>query len=56
MNTAVLATLVPLALVVVAPAGVAYAFVLWRVGLRIAADWAQWRQPELLIAVDPTRA
>jgi ABC-2 type transport system permease protein len=54
--TGVALAVFPLALVVVAPAAALYAFVLWRVGLRIAEEWAVWRQPELLAAVDPRRA
>ena len=39
----------------IAPLAVGYAFVLWRMGLRMADQWAWWRQPELLRAVDPAR-
>ena len=41
----------PPALALVATAALPYGFVLWRTGLRLAVDWAWWRQPELLEAV-----
>lgn len=45
----------PALLIVVAPACAAYGFALWRLGLASAVRWAWWRQPELLLAVDPRR-
>lgn len=45
----------PVWLVVVAPACAAYGYGLWRAGVAIAERWAWWRQPELLLAVDPRR-
>lgn len=45
----------PAALVVVAPACAVYGYVLWRAGIAMAERWAWWRQPELLLAVDPRR-
>jgi ABC-2 type transport system permease protein len=38
-----------------APAIALYGFVVWRAGLGMATRWAFWRQPELLLAVDPRR-
>jgi ABC-2 type transport system permease protein len=38
-----------------APAVAVYGFMLWKVGLGMASRWAFWRQPELLLAVDPRR-
>ncbi|MGH9188091.1 MAG: hypothetical protein ACRD0U_20155, partial [Acidimicrobiales bacterium] len=46
----------PAALIVIAPAGAVYGWVLWRTGLTMAERWAWWRQPELLLAVDPRRS
>jgi ABC-2 type transport system permease protein len=46
----------PWLLAVVAPAAAGYGFLLWRAGLRVAGEWAWWRQPELLLAVDPRRS
>jgi ABC-2 type transport system permease protein len=45
----------PVGLVVVAPACAVYGYVLWRLGTTMAERWAWWRQPELLLAVDPRR-
>jgi ABC-2 type transport system permease protein len=45
----------PTGLVIVAPACAAYGYVLWRQGTAMAERWAWWRQPELLLAVDPRR-
>src|SRR5207253_2211828 len=53
--TAIALAVQPVLLVVVAPAAAAYAWLLWRAGLSMATNWATWRQPELLLAVDPSR-
>jgi membrane protein implicated in regulation of membrane protease activity len=45
----------PVALVVIAPAGVLYAYLLWRVGLRVATEDGNLRQPELILAVNPLK-
>ena len=45
----------PAALVGVAPACALYGYALWRRGVAMAVRWAWWRQPELLLAVDPRR-
>jgi len=45
----------PAALVVVAPSCALYGYALWRRGVAMAVRWAWWRQPELLLAVDPRR-
>ena len=45
----------PVGLVIVVPACAAYGYGLWRQGISIAERWAWWRQPELLLAVDPRR-
>jgi ABC-2 type transport system permease protein len=45
----------PTGLVIVAPACAVYGYVLWRQGTAMAERWAWWRQPELLLAVDPRR-
>ena len=37
------------------PAVAVYGYVVWRIGLGMATRWAFWRQPELLLAVDPRR-
>ena len=42
-------------LVVVAPVCAAYGYALWRLGISTAERSAYWRQPELLLAVDPRR-
>jgi len=41
--------------IVLAPAVAVYGYVVWRTGLGMATRWAFWRQPELLLAVDPRR-
>jgi hypothetical protein len=41
--------------IVLGPAIAVYGFVVWRIGLGVATRWAFWRQPELLVAVDPRR-
>jgi ABC-2 type transport system permease protein len=46
----------PVALVVVVPVAVAYGGLLWWVGVQTATKWATAHQPELLAAVDATRA
>jgi ABC-2 type transport system permease protein len=52
---AVCAAVAPAALVIVAPACALYGYVLWRAGTANATRWAWWRQPEILLAVDPHR-
>ena len=54
--TAIALAVQPLLLVVVAPAAAGYGWLLWRAGVAMATNWATWRQPELLRAVDPARA
>jgi ABC-2 type transport system permease protein len=39
-----------------APAVALYGYAVWRIGLDMATRWAFWRQPELLLAVDPRRS
>jgi hypothetical protein len=53
--TAIAIALYPPLLAVVALAAAGYALLLWRAGLSMAESWAWWRQPELLLAVDPRR-
>ena len=53
--TAVSAAVAPIALVVVAPLCAAYGYALWRAGVAIAERSAWWRQPEMLLAIDPRR-
>jgi hypothetical protein len=45
----------PTGLIIVAPACALYGYLLWRQGTAMAERWAWWRQPELLLAVDPRR-
>jgi hypothetical protein len=53
--TGVCIALWPVGLVIVVPACAGYGYLLWRQGIAIAEGWAWWRQPELLLAVDPRR-
>ncbi len=53
--TAVCAAVAPVALIVVAPLCAAYGYALWRAGVGIAERSAWWRQPEMLLAIDPRR-
>jgi hypothetical protein len=53
--TGICVALAPVGLVIVVPACAAYGYVLWRQGVTMAERWAWWRQPELLLAVDPRR-
>jgi hypothetical protein len=40
---------------IVGPTVVLYGYGLWAAGVGYASRWAFWRQPELLLAVDPRR-
>jgi len=44
------------ALAVLCPFAVGYGYVLWRVGVRLGAEWLEAHQPELLQALSPRRA
>ncbi len=44
------------AALVVAPFAAAYGYGAWRLGVKVAVDWAWWREPEILAAIDPTRS
>jgi ABC-2 type transport system permease protein len=50
------AALAPVALFAVVPLSLAYGAVLWWAGVSMATRWASGHQPELLAAVDNTRA
>jgi ABC-2 type transport system permease protein len=44
------------ALVILCPFALAYGFTLWRLGVRLGAEWLDAHQPELLAALSPRRA
>jgi ABC-2 type transport system permease protein len=44
------------ALVILCPFALAYGYALWRLGVRLGAEWLDAHQPELLAALSPRRA
>jgi hypothetical protein len=42
--------------VILCPFALAYGYALWRLGVRLGAEWLDAHQPELLAALSPRRA